>query len=111
MVQFLAKPGSDILQSLTPNKCNLMHAAIGIASEGGEILDCVKKYIIYNKDLDRDNLIEELGDMEFFMQQCRQAINVRRVEVLQKNYIKLMNKRYPNGYSDQAAQERADKVS
>src|SRR6187551_2079419 len=70
MVQFLAKPGSDILDSLTPAKCNLMHAAIGIASEGGEILDCVKKYIIYNKDLDRDNLIEELGDMEFFMQQC-----------------------------------------
>jgi hypothetical protein len=109
MVEFLTKPGSDILESLSPKRCNLWHAATGAASEGGEILDCVKKHVIYNKDLDRDHLIEELGDMEFFMGQLRNCISATREEVLTANYNKLAKKRYPNGYTDQAAQERADK--
>lgn len=109
MVQFLAKPGDQILASFTPEKCNLLHAGVGIASEGGEILDVIKKHVIYNQQLDIGHLVEELGDMEFFMEQARAAIGISRDYILKQNYEKLMNKRYPNGYSDEAAQERADK--
>lgn len=110
MVHYLSKPGGDILESLSPAKCHLWHAASLAATEAGEILDAVKKHVIYEKDLDRDNIIEELGDLEFAMEMIRRAINVRRDETLRKNIDKLMNKRYPNGYTNTAAIERADKA-
>lgn len=86
-----------------------MHAILGIAGECGELVDAVKKNIIYNKELDVTNVIEELGDMEFYMEQLRQRLNITREETLQANLDKL-NKRYSKGsYSDAQAQARADK--
>lgn len=109
MVRALAKPGADILASLTPAKCHLGHMAMGIAGEAGEILDAIKRHTIYNKDLDRENVIEELGDLEFFQEGVRQILGITREEVLLANTNKLA-KRYSAGYSDQAAQLRADKL-
>lgn len=110
MVTLLAKPGEDILASLTPEKCHLWHMGTGIAGEAGELVDAVKRHAIYTKDIDRENVIEELGDLEFYMEGVRQSLGISREETLEYNYHKLMNKRYPNGYSDKAAQERADKA-
>ena len=88
----------------------MMHAAIGVAGEAGELLDAVKKVWAYGKPLDRANAVEELGDLEFYMEALRQQIGVSREEVLQANQEKLA-KRYPGGvYSDQHAQARLDKV-
>lgn len=87
----------------------ILHAAIGIAGEGGELLDSVKKTWVYGKPLDEANLIEELGDLEFYMQALRTRLGVTRAYVLSANMNKL-NIRYPKGYSDKAAQERADKL-
>lgn len=87
-----------------------MHAAAGISGEAGEIIDCVKKYWVYNKPLDKTNLIEELGDIFFYMQKIMNLNNWTIEDVLRFNIAKL-EKRYPSGYSDAAAQARADKVS
>lgn len=86
----------------------MVHAAIGVSGEAGEILDAIKKTWVYGQPLDRENLIEELGDIEFYLQALRSLLNVPRGEVLQANMTKL-RKRYPTGYSDKAAQARADK--
>lgn len=87
----------------------MMHAAIGVAGEAGELLDAVKKVWAYGKPLDVPNALEELGDLEFYMEALRQHIGVTREEVLQANQEKLA-KRYPGGvYSDQYAQMRLDK--
>jgi NTP pyrophosphatase (non-canonical NTP hydrolase) len=109
-VSRLVKSGQDILDSLTPEKCNQWHLASGISGEAGELSDAFKKYIVYNKPLDRENVIEELGDIEFFVEAIRQSIGVTREEVLDANYQKLCV-RYNKGYSDEAAQIRADKLS
>lgn len=45
---------------------SLMHAFVGIAGESGELLDAVKKQWIYNRPLDRVNVLEELGDLTFY---------------------------------------------
>lgn len=110
MVTDLFKPGADLLATLTPDKCDLWHAATGTAGEAGELLDAIKKHVVYNKELDRENVIEELGDMEFYMEALRQKLGITRHETLFHNHNKLMKKRYPNGYSDAAAIARADKV-
>lgn len=102
------KPGKDILASLTPEKCELLHAAIGIAGEAGELLDAVKKHVIYNKPIDTENIVEELGDIEFYAQALRNSMNIAREFTLRKNMDKLQV-RYANGYSDKDAQSRKDK--
>lgn len=109
MVATLAKPGIQVLESLTPNKADMWHAATGIVGESGELIDAIKKHVIYNKELNMKNVIEELGDMEFYMEQLRQRLNITREETIQANLDKL-NIRYADGYSDKAAQARADKV-
>jgi len=90
-----------------------MHMAIGIAGEAGELLDAIKKYVIYNKPLDLVNVVEELGDLEFYMEGLRQGVDVPRQDVIEANVYKLAlgpNARYKGGqYSDKAAQERQDK--
>lgn len=89
----------------------LLHAAVGVAGEAGEILDCVKKVWANGKLLDLDHLVEELGDIEFYLEAVRQAVGVSRDEVLSSNQIKLV-KRYPDlRYSDSLAQLRLDKES
>lgn len=107
-VSNLLKKGEDILSSLTPEKCNQWHLATLTSGEAGELSDAFKKYIIYNKPLDRVNVIEELGDLEFALEGIRQSIRASREETLLANEEKLM-KRYKDGYSDSAAQNRADK--
>lgn len=110
MVKSLFKPGEMILEQMSAKDMELTHAALGIPGEAGELVDALKKYLMYRKTLDRENVVEELGDLEFFMEAIRQNLGITREETLEHNYNKLMKKRYPNGYSDQAAQERADKA-
>jgi NTP pyrophosphatase (non-canonical NTP hydrolase) len=105
----LSKPGMDILETLTPTKVDLLHMMVGVQGEAGELLDAVKKHVVYNKALDVENVIEELGDIEFYLQGVRANLGITREETLEHNLVKL-RKRYAAGYSDKAAQERADKA-
>lgn len=109
MVAALVKPGDAIIESLTPRKADMWHMATGVSGEAGELLDAIKKFIVYEKPLDRCNVIEELGDLEFYMERIRQLIQVTREQVLEKNISKL-SVRYNKGkYSNKAAKTRADK--
>ena len=109
-VRRLSKPGQDILAEMTPERANLMHMAIGIAGEAGELLDAIKKHVVYGKPLDMTNVIEELGDMEFYQEGMRQAIGVSHNYILQQNANKLAVRYGSLQYSDQAAAARADKA-
>lgn len=111
LVTALAKPGADIVASLTAGDAHALHMAVGISGEAGELLDAVKKATIYRKPIDRENVIEEMGDLEFYMEGLRQGLDITREEVLAHNIAKL-SKRYSSGsYSDKHAQERADKAN
>jgi NTP pyrophosphatase (non-canonical NTP hydrolase) len=109
IVRALAKPGAAIVETLTPEKAHAIHMAIGISGEAGELLDAIKKYVIYNKDLDRTNVIEELGDISFYFEGLCQCLNITREEILAANITKLSVRYNGLKYSDKAAQERADK--
>lgn len=111
MVTLLRKPAEHIHADLTAKKIDVWHAATGIVGEAGELIDAIKKHVIYNKELDIKNVIEELGDIEFYMEQLRQALNITREETIQANLDKL-NVRYAEGkFTDKQAQNRADKVA
>lgn len=109
MVSALCKSGEDIANEATPLSSHLSHMALGIAGEAGEVVDLVKKIVIYKKDIDTNKLIEEMGDLEFYLEGLRQGLNISRDDVLESN-IKKLSKRYEGfKYSDNAAIERADK--
>ena len=109
MVKGLVKSGHTIAAELTGDDAHLVHMAVGISGEAGELLDAIKKKAIYRKELDRENVIEELGDLEFYMEGLRQGLGITREECLDANIAKL-GKRYEGlRYSDKAAHERADK--
>lgn len=109
MVRGLTKTGEAILSTMTPEQAYLLHMAVGISGEAGELLDAVKKHAIYNKPLDLVNVVEELGDIEYYLEGLRQKLGIFRQTTLDENVTKL-GKRYPNfHYTDAAAQARADK--
>ena len=109
MVLHLAKDGSEILHSLTPGKVHLWHMLTGIETEAGELMGAIKKHVVYNQELDLENVIEELGDLEFYLQGVRTELEIERQDTLKHNIRKLA-KRYPDStYSDEAAKQRADK--
>ncbi len=109
MVKKLFKNGDAILSTITPDQLTRLHAVVGISGEAGELLDAVKKETMYNKKPDIENIIEELGDLEFYMEALRQAYDITREQTIRANIAKL-GVRYSSGtYSDKQAQERADK--
>lgn len=110
MVRRLAKPGAQIKTLLSPSQADLWHHATGIATEAGELLDAAKKVAIYQLSPDRENIIEELGDLEFYMAGVRNNLGITREETLVHNMEKLA-RRYPHyEYSDGKATTRADKL-
>ena len=99
-----------LMKDMGTTTLNILHAAVGISGEAGELLDAVKKHWAYEKPLDRENVIEELGDLEFYMQALRNQLGIPREYIIFTNMNKL-SKRYAAGvYSNEQAQARADKA-
>jgi hypothetical protein len=69
MVSELRKDPHVILAELTAQKCDMMHAAIGLTGEAGEICLAVVAMVTRSAPLDIVNIVEELGDMEFYANQ------------------------------------------
>lgn len=109
LVEALCKPGRAISENMTPLEAHLIHMVMGVSGEAGELLDAIKKATIYKKTLDYANVIEELGDLEFYLEGLRSTLGITREQTLEANIDKLQ-KRYGEKYSDAAAQLRADKA-
>ena len=110
LVAKLVKPGKEILDEMVISDAHLTHMALGVCGEAGELADAIKKKTIYQKSLDIKNIIEELGDLEFYMEGIRQCLNISRGECLEHN-IKKLSIRYKDlQYSNAAAVKREDKI-
>lgn len=107
-VESRKKSGHEILGSLSPSECDMLHMLMGLAGEVGELVDACKKAVIYRKPLDLVNVKEELGDIEFYLEGFRQILGLDRDRILVDNMRKL-SRRYAEGYSDEQAAARADK--
>lgn len=83
--------------------------AMGLAGECGEVVDLLKKHIWQGKDLDINDLIEEVGDVLWYIANLCNVNNITMEECMLTNVNKL-KKRYPNGFSIKDANERKDKV-
>ena len=84
------------------NVALLMTGAIGLASEGGEFSEIVKKCVFQGKPMEEDTIFHmkrELGDiMWYWINSCR-ALGLDPNEVVEENVNKL-KARYPGGEFD-----------
>lgn len=90
------------------DKVDLLHAALGLMSEAGEIVEEVVTSIIQDRPIDVENMKEEAGDQSWYLALMLRAINSSFDEVMSGNIEKL-KKRYPNKFSTTDALARADK--
>ena len=80
----------------------LMTGGIGLASEGGELDEIVKKMVFQGKPWNEDtrfHIKRELGDIMWYWVNACRAIGVDPNEVIEENVRKLES-RYPGGSFD-----------
>lgn len=95
--------------AIPPEQADLLHAILGLCSEAGELADPIKAHVIYGKPLDLENVIEELGDLRFYMQAIQNCLGISESDILLFNAAKLRKRYAILTYSDEAAIARADK--
>jgi len=83
-----------------------------LSVESSGVLDNVKKGWVYGKDIDLLKTLNGLYIITYLIDTLAYRLEISTNETLRANIIKLTGKggRYENGYTDQAAQVRADKV-
>ncbi|MBR3264345.1 MAG: nucleoside triphosphate pyrophosphohydrolase family protein [Erysipelotrichaceae bacterium] len=91
----------EAMKSLNPSLNNdevLLNGVMGLCGESGEVIDILKKHLSQGHELNRDKMIEELGDVAWYLAETAYALGVDLDTVLRKNLDKL-KKRYPEGFS------------
>ena len=82
---------SNITEALT-------NYALGLTGESGEVADIIKKHIFHGHELNKDEIVKELGDVLWYLSSLASMCNVTLDEVAGHNLNKLGN-RYPNGFN------------
>lgn len=79
--------------------------ALGLTGEAGEVADLIKKKVGHGHQIDTDELEKELGDVLWYIAALAHTFDLTLVEIAERNLAKL-RKRYPNGFSSEASQNR-----
>jgi hypothetical protein len=89
---------------------DMLHAAMGMVTEAGELMDMLKKHIFYGKDLDLVNAEEELGDSNWYqslmIHSMRMKGHVTTWEKIWDKNIKKLEARYGDKFNETGALER-----
>lgn len=108
---FIARLQALVVAEPRFNPSLLLTAAVGMASEGGEFAEIVKKVVWQGKPWNDDvkfHLHRELGDVIFYWMEACRAIGADPNEVIAENVRKL-EARYPGGkFTVERSEKRVD---
>ncbi len=79
--------------------------SLALAGEAGELANRTKKVFIHGHPYDQDKVVEELGDILWYIAVYAHDIGVDLQEVAARNIAKL-EARYPDGFSTEASIQR-----
>ncbi len=71
--------------------------ALGLAGESGEVTNTIKKVLYQGHHVDLMALVEELGDILWYLMLASNALDCTLEDVMQVNVAKL-RERYPHGF-------------
>lgn len=85
----------------------LTDGGLGIVGEAGEVADIIKKHLCQGHDLDRNELMSELGDVLWYIAELCYVSGFSLEDVARRNIEKL-KERYPDGFSEEASVNRKE---
>ena len=91
--------------SLTPDQYRILHSVLGVITEAGEMAENIMAHLIDGAPLDTVNLMEEGGDVMWYLAIPMNVYGWTMNQVLQANIEKL-KKRYPAGWTQEKALNR-----
>jgi len=91
------------IDSLLTNFC------LGLAGEGGELIDHVKKAVFHKHALDKDYLAKELGDLLWYIAGISSILKLDLSDIGDINIDKL-KRRYPNGFTTHHSVHREEEL-
>ena len=83
----------------------LINGVMGLFGESGEVIDIVKKHHAQGHELDKEKIIEELGDVCWYIAEIAYVLDVKLEDVFEGNINKL-SKRYKNGFTKEESINR-----
>lgn len=88
-------------------KGHLFNGVLGLSGEAGECADLVKKHYFQDARPMFDRLVDELGDVLWYVAETARAMDVTLEEVARHNVEKL-RRRYPEGFEAEKSLHREE---
>lgn len=85
----------------------ILNGILGLCGETGEVSDHIKKNLFQGHEFDVDKVVNELGDVCWYIAILAKGLNVDLETVMKRNVEKLM-KRYPDGFAAEKSIHRKD---
>lgn len=86
---------------------HIENGVMGLCGEAGECIDIVKKTMFQGHELDREKLIDELGDVLWYAAELATGLGIPLNDVAQHNVDKL-KARYPDGFDSAKSVHRKE---
>lgn len=86
----------------------IYNGVLGLNGESGELADLLKKSMFQGHPMNHDKMVEELGDVLWYVAILAKGLGMNLSEVATRNIEKLM-KRYPEGFDAERSINRDDK--
>ena len=88
------KEYEDFVKSMKiyPEKHAIIYPALGIAGEGGEVAEKVKKWLRGDKQLDKAEVMKELGDIMWYITSMADDLGYSLQQVIDLNVMKLKDR-------------------
>lgn len=83
----------------------LNHCCLGLTKQTGEIIKQLQRWIYYGGSLDVDNLVEEFGDVLWYVAEGLNSLGLDMGQVMAANDAKL-RARYPDKFTSEHALNR-----
>lgn len=85
----------------------LLCAGLGLTGEAGEVAELLKKKMFHMKEVKDEEIVKELGDTLWYLALVADCIGWD-LSVIASLNIEKLKRRYPAGFTYQAANQRVD---
>ena len=85
----------------------LINGVMGLCGESGEVIDILKKHEFQGHELNVPKLVDELGDVAWYLALACTALSITLDDVMQHNIDKLRS-RYPEGFDSDRSIHREE---
>lgn len=89
----------------SPKGSDIVMVALGLTGESGEFADMIKKHLFQGHELNREKLIEELGDVLWYIFEGARVLGINASQIAEEN-VKKLEKRYPDGFDPERSIKR-----